>query len=123
MVKIFILLIPVIFSVGFWDALSLNDVDIQTDNDQKSLIDSMSLTSSEKNWLSDHKTIKIAGPRSFPPFHYYEKNGELKGISADYIFMIMDQLGIKIDVMANLPWPEVLNKIRTGEVDLIPLYC
>ena len=121
--KILVLLFPVLLvlgSIGFWDFLTLNADDTKPHNDQVLLIDKMSLTSQEKTWLNNHKIIRIAGPRSFPPFHYYDKNGALKGISADYIFIIMAQLGIKVEVIGNLPWPEVLKKARSGEVDLIP---
>jgi len=78
------------------------------------------LTSVEKAWLKNNNTIKIGGPRAFPPFHYYDEEGELKGISADYIFSIMNQLGVTVEVQKNLPWPEVLEKAKSGEIDLIP---
>ncbi|MBT6341189.1 MAG: PAS domain S-box protein [Desulfobacula sp.] len=80
----------------------------------------LELTHIEKDWLKNHKSIRIGGPRSFPPFHYYEKEGDLKGISADYIITIMDQLGVKVIVKQNLPWPEVLEQAKTGKIDLIP---
>ncbi|MDM8517863.1 transporter substrate-binding domain-containing protein [Desulfobacterales bacterium HSG16] len=78
------------------------------------------LTPAEKSWLQEHKTIRIGGPRAFPPFHYFDKDKNLKGISSDYIYMIMNQLGVKIEVQKNLPWKEVLQSVQTGEIDLIP---
>ncbi len=80
----------------------------------------LKLTPNEKTWLKTHQSIQIGGPRSFPPFHYFEKEGDLKGISADYIINIMGQLGVKVEVQKNLPWPEVLKRARSGEIDLIP---
>ncbi len=80
----------------------------------------LELTSVEKDWLKAHKTINIAGPKSFPPFHYYDKNDELKGISADYIFNIIAALGLKVNIDKNLPWPTVLSKAKDKEIDLIP---
>ena len=44
---------------------------------------SIQLTPTEKAWIDKHPAISIAGPRSFPPFHYYEK-GKLKGLSAGF---------------------------------------
>jgi two-component sensor histidine kinase/ABC-type amino acid transport substrate-binding protein len=78
------------------------------------------LTTAEKAWLRDHQTIRIAGPRSFPPFHYFDKGGNLNGISADYINLIMNHLGVEVKIQKNLPWPEVLESARTGKIDLIP---
>ena len=77
------------------------------------------LTTAEKTWLRDHQTIRIAGPRSFPPFHYFDKEGNLNGISADYIYLIMKQLGVEVKIQKNLPWPEILERVRTGKIDLI----
>ncbi|MBL6994830.1 transporter substrate-binding domain-containing protein [Desulfobacula sp.] len=84
-----------------------------------SLID-LKLTPVEKAWLKDHQSIEIGGPKSFPPFHYFEEDGGLKGISADYINAIMNQLGVKVNVQNNLPWPEVLKRAESGKIDLIP---
>jgi len=80
----------------------------------------ISLSQSEKEWLKENQTIHIAGPRFFPPFHFYDQQGELHGISAEYIFEMLDQLGVKIEIHRNLPWTEVLGKASTGEIDLIP---
>ncbi len=77
------------------------------------------LSPQEKAWLKEHQTIRIAGPRSFPPFHYFEKNGILKGMSADYIRIIMKSLGVQVEIQQDLPWPEVLKRAQHREVDLI----
>lgn len=79
---------------------------------------SIQLTPTEKAWLDRHPVITIAGPRSFPPFHYYEE-GKLKGLSADYITQIAANLGLKLRILADLPWPQVLESVQQGEIDLI----
>ncbi len=78
------------------------------------------LSPEENAWLKNHSSINIGGPRSFPPFHYFEDKNGPKGISADYIMMIMNQLGVKANVLNHLPWPAVLKKAASGEIDLIP---
>jgi PAS domain S-box-containing protein len=79
---------------------------------------SIQLTSAEKTWIDRHPSISIAGPRSFPPFHYYEQ-GQLKGLSADYLTQVAAQLGFKLRIQADLPWSQVLERVRQGEIDLI----
>jgi len=76
------------------------------------------LTPTEKAWIDRHPAVTIAGPRSFPPFHYYEK-GKLEGLSADYTTLIADSLGLKLRILANLAWPQVLKRVRQGDIDLI----
>ncbi|MCP3872277.1 MAG: transporter substrate-binding domain-containing protein [Desulfobacteraceae bacterium] len=78
------------------------------------------LTQEERAWVKSNKSIIIGGPRAFPPFHYFDDQGNLKGISADYIFTIMNQLGIKLEIASDLPWPEVLDRAKSGKIDLIP---
>lgn len=82
--------------------------------------DALGLSAEERGWIRNHPSIKIAGPKWFPPFHYYDPHGELKGISADYIFRIMNQLGVELEIQAGLPWHEVLERIAAQQIDLIP---
>lgn len=77
------------------------------------------LSSEEKQWLKNHPTIKIAGPRSFPPFHYYDDDGALKGMSVDYILFILKALGVRPEIQSDFPWPTVLKKAQQREIDLI----
>ncbi len=84
-----------------------------------SLKENIALSPQEITWLQDHPQIKIAGPRYFPPFHYFEKDGALKGMSADYIRIILKSLGVEADIQADLPWPEVLKRAQNREIDLI----
>ena len=79
----------------------------------------LKLTREETAWLKSKESIRIGGPRAFPPFHYFDDQGHLKGISADYIFAIMNKLGVKLEVQKNLSWPEVLDKAKSGKIDLI----
>ena len=81
-------------------------------------VGSIQLTPAEKTWIGRHPTVTIAGPRSFPPFHYYEK-GKLKGLSADYTTQIAAKSGLKLHILANLPWPRVLESVQQGNIDLI----
>ncbi len=88
-------------------------------HDSVTLKTTIPLTPEEKAWLSEHKILSVAGPKAFPPFHYYEKDGTVRGIASDYIRFIMELLGVQIDVQRNLPWPEVLRKARKKEIDVI----
>lgn len=79
---------------------------------------SIQLTPAEKTWIDRHPSISIAGPRSFPPFHYYEQ-GKLKGLSTDYIAQVAAKSGFQVRIQADIPWPQVLDGVRQGEIDLI----
>ena len=76
------------------------------------------LTRAEETWLNDHPEITIAGPLSFPPFHYYEQ-GKPKGLSADYTTRIAAKLGLTLRIQDSLSWSQVLESVRKGDIDLI----
>ena len=78
------------------------------------------MTSQEKEWLSQHPTIRVAGPRAFPPLSYYEtSDGTLKGMAGGYISFVFDHLDLQVEIQSNLPWPEVLKGAQNRQIDLI----
>jgi ABC-type amino acid transport substrate-binding protein len=79
----------------------------------------INLTEDEKKWIEEHQSIRISGPKSFPPFHSYDEKGTPTGIAADYIEILCENLGIDLIIQANLPWPDVLNRSRDKELDVI----
>ena len=79
----------------------------------------LDLSEDERQWIADHKTIRVSGPRSFPPFYSYSADGTSLGIASDYIKIIFDNLGIEIETVPDLPWPDVLDRTKRKELDLI----
>ncbi len=77
------------------------------------------LTPAEKDWLSRHPVIRVAGPKAFPPFHYYDRNGVARGMAADYVDLVLRSLDIQPKATGELPWPTVLALVKEGKVDLI----
>jgi len=116
-----IVLWTIIF-ICFWltifchNPLFANDLKIEFTIPEKNI----QLTDSEKKWIKNNPKITIAGPRNFPPFHYYDKKGLLRGLSADYIISILFSLGIEPLIEKNIPWSDVLKKVQDGTIDLIP---
>jgi len=78
------------------------------------------LTLEEKQWLSEHKIIKIAPDPYFPPIEQIDKDGNYTGISAEFMKIIESELGIKFQVIHCKDWDEVLQKAKSREVDMLP---
>jgi CheY-like chemotaxis protein len=76
------------------------------------------LTPREIQWLKTHKTVRVSGPGSFPPFRYFE-NGTVKGMASDYTLFLAEFIGLQIELEKNLPWPEILEKTREKKIDLL----
>ncbi|HDK27737.1 MAG TPA: transporter substrate-binding domain-containing protein, partial [Candidatus Atribacteria bacterium] len=100
---IFILIVIILFSSSFWV-----------------WAEKVELTSEEKQWLSEHKIIKIAPDPYFPPIEQIDKDGNYIGISAEFMKIIEKELEIKFQVVPCKDWEEVLQKARNREVDMLP---
>ncbi len=78
------------------------------------------LTSAEKDWLADHKNIRIGVDPTWPPFEFIDATEVYSGIASDYVRRINENLKINMAPVPNLSWPEVMNKARAGEIDVLP---
>jgi len=80
---------------------------------------SIQLSQEEQTWLKENKTIRLSGPQAFPPFQYVDNDGIFKGMASDYIFYIANLVGLKVKIIKDLPWPEVLTKIKQKDIDVL----
>lgn len=97
-------------------AMGNEGVDMGGPGDPKLLA---SLTPQERAWLMERPVMRVGGPKSFPPFHYYNGQSRPSGIGPEYIDIIMKKLGVEVHYEKPTAWPEVLNKIKTGQLDVI----
>lgn len=77
------------------------------------------LTDAERQWLKQHPVIKLGVDPQWAPFEYID-DGEYKGLAADYIELIGERLGVKMEVVPNLSWPDVLDAAKARRLDLLP---
>ncbi|SHK98820.1 amino acid-binding domain sensor hybrid histidine kinase [Desulfatibacillum alkenivorans DSM 16219] len=90
------------------------------DVDQPAYPEGLSFTQAEKDWLAQHRKIRVAGPRNFPPFYFYEDGPAPKGVAADIMRAVAGTLGLEVEVIPDIPWPRVLEMAKNREVDWIP---
>ncbi len=74
----------------------------------------------EKLFLKNHPIIKIAPDPYFKPVEFIDNNGVYRGMSADFMDLIADELGIKFKVVQCKDWEEVIQKAKDREIDLLP---
>lgn len=60
----------------------------------------------------------LATPIS-PPFHYYDEQGAVQGIASDYVAILGEMLGVRIETLDAKPWPAVLQLAKNRDIDLI----
>ncbi len=78
------------------------------------------LNSEEQNWIVDHPVVKIGADPNWAPFEFIDENGQYKGIIADYVSLIGEQLGIEFKLQPADSWSDVLDMAKTGVVDVLP---
>lgn len=82
--------------------------------------ESLDLTAQEQTWLAQHPVLKLGIDRNFDPYEWIDENGRYTGIVADYIRLLEQRLGVRIDpVKTKESWSEVLQSARIGEFDLM----
>lgn len=83
------------------------------------VLEPIGFTAHEKAWLESHPHIRIAPEENYPPFIFVDPQGEIKGISADYISLLEKKIGIEFSFVQPTPLADILEKARGKKVDLI----
>ena len=80
----------------------------------------ISLTNTEKDWLDNHKYIRLGVDPSYPPFDFIAEDGTYSGMASDYARLIGDRLGVTLEVVPGLSWAQVIEGVKKGTVDVVP---
>lgn len=79
----------------------------------------ISLTQTEKRWIDAHPIVRVAPDPSYKPIESLDKNGELTGMSADYLALLERITGLRFQVMKPRNWDDAMRMVRDGEADLL----
>jgi ABC-type amino acid transport substrate-binding protein len=101
-----------------WTLLCLSVLNCHADNTMGEIAN-LSLSEAEQNWLSEHKILRIAPDPDFPPMEFFDEEGRYQGFVADYMRLVAERLGVRLEVIRKDNWTQVIEALRSGEVDLI----
>lgn len=76
-------------------------------------------TPEEQIWIEEHPIIHFGYDPNWPPFEMYS-NGEYSGILADYISLIENRTGIKMEPVKINSFKETIEKLHSGEIHVAP---
>ncbi|MDF3937122.1 ATP-binding protein [Pseudomonas citronellolis] len=83
--------------------------------------DTLTLSPRERTWLEAHQSLRVGLYRDgWPPFEMIDAQGNFRGISADYLDLAAQRLGLKLQPVLYDDWAQVMEAARKGEVDLLP---
>ena len=82
--------------------------------------DAMSLTEAERSWLQEHPVIRLGVHPAWRPIEFIDEHGDHQGITFDYVQLLTEKLGVRMEIVADLTWSEVIQGVREKSVDLLP---
>jgi PAS domain S-box-containing protein len=81
---------------------------------------SVPLSSEERAWLANHQPIRLGLYKGgWAPFDLMDRTGRHQGISADYLALVTQRLGIMVEPVVYENWRSVLDAAKRQEVDLM----
>ncbi|MDD4880519.1 MAG: transporter substrate-binding domain-containing protein, partial [Gallionellaceae bacterium] len=76
------------------------------------------LTAPERAWLREHPVIRVVQDPGWPPVEFVDARGEPSGMTADYLNLIEQRLGVKFERVHGLSWQEAYARLKRHEIDL-----
>jgi len=77
------------------------------------------LTAREKAWLKNHGPIRFAPDPHFPPFEFFDQDGQLSGATPALLDMMAKNLNVSFVTVRYATWNDVLEGMRRGEADML----
>ncbi len=76
------------------------------------------LSPEEKDWLSAHPIIRVAGDRAWPPIEFLGEQGVFEGIAVDYLAILSRLMNVRFEFDMTSDWNAVVEKLKNRELDM-----
>jgi two-component system sensor histidine kinase EvgS len=73
----------------------------------------------EQRWLKQNPRLRVAINENMMPISFFDSEGRFRGIAADVLEKVSLRTGLKFDMRPTQSVAEMLEWIRTGQVDLV----
>jgi polar amino acid transport system substrate-binding protein len=82
-------------------------------------IQTIKFTETEQKWLEEKRILRFSEV-NWKPLSDVDHFPDYQGIIAEYLKIVSDATGMKLDFQKSNTWHEVITKFKNGELDLIP---
>jgi PAS domain S-box-containing protein len=79
----------------------------------------LDLTPEERAFLAGRR-LRLGVDALRPPFEFFDDKGGYAGITAGFVAVVAERLGLEMVPQRNLTWTEAMEQIKAGAVDAIP---
>ncbi len=81
----------------------------------------LSFSSEEEKYISERKSFRFCVDPNWMPFEAIDPNGKLTGMSAEYIPMLEERIGVPLVLVPTKTWKETLEFASAKQCDFITL--
>ena len=78
----------------------------------------LKLSAEEQAWLREHPVVRVALDPAWPPIEFKDARGAVAGISADYMRLVEQRLGVTFEWDLGLSWNESYQQLKAWKRDL-----
>ena len=79
----------------------------------------LGLTPGETAWLAKNKVMVVASEADWPPVSFVDSQGIYRGITDDYLNLISQRTGLRMEIITDYPWNQMMAMARDRQVDII----
>jgi len=78
-----------------------------------------SLTNDDRDWLTHLGTVRVGYETDRYPYSFMGKDGALEGLAADYLALIKNELGLRLEFVPTHDLDELQRRVAAKEVDIV----
>ena len=79
----------------------------------------LKLTEEECAWLLENPVIRVGVEHGYPPANFWDENGRVRGIDADFLSAISELTGATFEFVKMESWVETVAAVKNRELDLL----
>ncbi len=80
----------------------------------------VSLTAEEQAWLDGRAPLRVATKQEWAPIDTYSYEGQYRGLSGEFLHLIGQRLGVRLEYVALPTLAQGLDALRDGRADIVP---
>jgi two-component system, sensor histidine kinase and response regulator len=85
---------------------------------QPRYVSDIDFTDAEKRFLFNNPTIRVHNEQDWAPYNFFE-NDKARGFSIDYIKLLAQKTGLKLEFISGPKWDEFLGMIKAKKLDVM----
>lgn len=92
-------------------------LELRNENSTASGESLLRLTAQEQQWINNNRVI--VSVEDWPPIMFLNEQNQLDGVAGRALAQVAEETGLRLELITG-EWGELLEKFKTGEVELIP---